>query len=648
MKDFFYIMANFRSKSRKEGIDMHKKMGLAFIMCGAMLFPLPGNEAAASGTLPERDQVPSAYKWHLEDIYENDEAWQKDAEKLKSLLARLAPYQGKLKDSPQKLLDCLKLQDEISILAGERLYPYARMHQDENTANNAYQSLTGKAQALLSETGAATSFIEPEILAIPAETLAKFRHNEKGLLPYAYYLDTLALRKEHILAPELEEMLSRSQDVAEAPGTIYNTLTGADIIFPVIKDDKGLDVQLSAGRYINFLRSEDRAVRQAAFEIYHKTYHQYRNTLAATLNAYVKKNIFYAKARKYPSALAASLAPNRIPATVYDTLITTVNNHLEPLQRYVSLKKKVLNVDTIHMYDLYVPLVPNVTYHIPYEEGAGIVQKALAVLGPEYQESLTKALTSGWIDVKETKNKRSGAYSWGVYGVHPFILLNYNESISDVSTLAHELGHTMHSFYSSANQPYINSQYSIFTAETASTTNELLLQHYLMKETTDKQQKMYLLNQALEDLRATLYRQTMFAEFEKTIYEKAEQGETLTADLLEKIYHGLNVKYFGPEMTVDNDIDIEWARIPHFYGNFYVYQYATGYSAATALSEEILTQGKPAADRYISEFLKAGGSDTPINILKRAGVDMSSPQPIEITLNKFSAMVDELQKLLAE
>ncbi|MCE5284428.1 MAG: oligoendopeptidase F [Pelosinus sp.] len=625
---------------------MNKKISLACCLCGTMLFS--PSTLAANDTLPERGQVSSAYKWHLEDIYNSEQAWQKDAEKLKDLLIKLAPYQGKLKESPAKLSACLKLQDEINILVGEKLYPYARMRQDENTANNTYQALTGKAQALLSEAGAATSFIEPEILAIPEERLAKFRQQEPALLPYAYYLDTLKLRKVHILSPQLEEMLSRTTDVAEAPASIYNTLTGADMTFPVIKDEENSEVQLSAGRYINFLRSQSRSVRMAAFESYHNTYHQYRNTLAATLNAYVKKNIFYAKARNYPSALAASLEQNQIPVSVYDTLITTVNNHLDPLHRYVNLKKKVLKLENIHMYDLYVPLIGDVTFHIPYEQGMDMVKNALTVLGPDYSANLNKALTSGWIDVQETKNKRSGAYSWGVYGIHPFILLNYNENLGDASTLAHELGHTMHSFYSSTNQPYINSQYSIFTAETASTTNELLFQHYLMQQTTDKQQKIYLLNQALEDLRATLYRQTMFAEFEKAIYEKAEKGETLTADLLERIYHELNVKYFGPEMVVDKDIDIEWARIPHFYGNFYVYQYATGYSAATALSEQILTQGKPAADRYINEFLKRGGSDTPINILTRAGVDMSSPQPIEITLNKFSAIVDELEKLLTK
>ncbi|WP_408631238.1 oligoendopeptidase F [Methylomusa anaerophila] len=615
-----------------------------------MLIPAigPGTVSAANGELPDRAAIADAYKWRLNDIYPNDTAWQADANKLKTLFSQVAGYQGKLGNSAHDLLACLKLQDEISILAGERLYPYARMRRDENTADNEYQALSGKAQSLLVEAKAATGFIEPEILAIPANKLAAFRRQEPALKPYSYFLDGLLLKKKHVLSPAQEELLFRSEDVTEAPADIFNTLTGADMKFPAVKDEQGQEVQLSPGRYINFLRSNDREVRRTAFEAYNNTYHQYRNTLAATLNGYVKKNIYYAKSRNYASALEASLAPDRIPVSVYDNLITTVNNHLEPLHRYVALKKKALQLQEIHMYDLYVPLVRDVRYQIPYDEGIKMVERALAPLGPDYALNLNKAITSGWIDAYETKNKRSGAYSWGIYGVHPFILLNYNNDLNDVSTIAHELGHTMHSFYSNASQPFITSQYSIFTAETASTVNEHLFLNHMLNQTTAKNKKIYLINQYLEDLRATVYRQTMFAEFEKMIYARAEQGETLTADSLERIYHDLNVKYFGPEMTVDKEIDIEWARVPHFYRNFYVYQYATGYSAATALSEQILTEGKPARERYINQFLKAGGSDTPINILKRAGVDMAAPQPIEVTLTKFAALVDQLEKLLAE
>ncbi|HWR39897.1 MAG TPA: oligoendopeptidase F [Patescibacteria group bacterium] len=611
-----------------------------------MLQYQPTGEAAAPQAVSLRSEIPAADKWRLEDIYANESLWQDDVQIAKQAIDDMAKYKGKLDNSAKSLLACLKLRDRISLLAGERLYAYARMRQDEDTADNKYQALTGRAQTLLVEASAASSFIEPEILAIPDKKLAEFRRVEPGLKEYAFFLDNLERQKKHVLSPAEEELLSRAADITRLPTEIYQVFTGADMKFPNITDETGSPAELSQGRYGLFIKSPDRNVRKEAFEQFHNTYKQYRNTFAATLNGHVKKDLFYSKVRHYNSSLEASLDPNQIPAAVYDNLITTVNNHLDPLHRYVALKKKLLGLQEIHMYDLYVPLVKDASFNVPYEEGIKMVQEALTPLGPDYGSALRQGLQSGWVDVYENKGKRSGAYSWGVYGVHPFVLLNYNNQLNEVSTIAHELGHALHSYYSNSSQPYATADYAIFTAETASTTNENLLINYLLRTTQDKNKKIFLVNQYLENIRTTVYRQTMFAEFEKLIHEKAQQGETLTADVLEKYWHDLNVKYFGPEMIVDGEIDAEWSRIPHFYRSFYVYQYATGFSAACAFAEQLEQQGAPAAERYINRFLKAGGSDTPINILKNAGVDMSSPAPVEITLKKFDTLLNELEELL--
>ncbi len=614
-----------------------------------VLFSTSPSLAAAdeNSQVPSRDQISAEYKWHLEDIYANDAAWEADYDKVKKQLPKIAQYKGKLAASSKSLLECLTLRDQISMTL-EKLFPYARMHQDENTGESKYQALTGKAHLLASEASTACAFIEPEILAMPEKQLLQFRQQETGLKVYSYYLDKLSREKQHVLSPSEEELLSGMSQTTQTPSKVFNMLSSADMRFPDITDEQGKKVTLSEGRYSTYLRSYDRQVRQQAFTGLLGTYSQYRNTLAATLDGQVKQHVFFAKARKYASPLEAALSGNDIPVEVYDNLISTVNNHLAPLHRYVALKKKALGVDQIHMYDLYVPLAKDVEIKVPYQEGLQLVRQSLAPLGDDYAKQLNKGLSSGWIDVYENKGKRSGAYSWGVYGVHPFVLLNYNDRFGDVSTVAHEMGHALHSYYSQANQPYPTSDYVIFTAETASTTNEILLIDYMLKNTKDKKEKLYLLNQYLENIRTTVYRQTMFAEFEKIIHEKSQQGETLTADVMESIYHDLNVKYFGPGMVIDKEIDIEWARIPHFYNNFYVYQYATGYSAATALAEQVQKEGKPAQERYINNFLKAGGSDAPIAILKRAGVDMSSPEPIEITLKKFNSLLDELEQLLAD
>lgn len=592
--------------------------------------------------LPARDEIQAEYKWQIADIYSSEELWIADFDKIKQTLPTITAYKETLSHSVEKLTTCLKLRDEINILSG-KLFAYARLQRDENTANAKYQALVGKTEGLLSEVSAATSFIEPEILAMPADVLSSFRR-EQSLKEYSFYFDNLTRQKQHVLSPAEEEILSLSAEATQASENIFNMLAHADITFPDITGEDGKTIALSEGRYRSLIMSTDRRVRKDAFTGLFGSYNNFRNTFAATLAGNVKKNIFYARTRKYDSTLKSALSDGNIPLSVYDNLLSTVNSNLAPLHRYITLKKKALNLDSIHMYDLYTPLAQEVKFNITYSEALKLVRDGLAPLGPEYATILNKGLTSGWIDVYENKGKQTGAYCWGVYGVHPFVLLNYNDRLEDVSTLAHEMGHAIHSYYSQATQPYATSQYTIFTAEVASTTNEILLNDFLLKTTTDKQKKLYLINQYLEMVRATVYRQTMFAEFEKNIYSKAEDGDTLTADLLDEMWHALNVKYYGPDMVVNPEIDIEWARIPHFYWNFYVYQYVTGYAAATSLAEKMLNKNDNAQQNYIS-FLKSGGSDYPINILKQAGVDMSTPQPVELTLSRFSAMLDELEKL---
>ncbi|MCX7780631.1 MAG: oligoendopeptidase F [Negativicutes bacterium] len=618
------------------------------LLPGGLILSCPQNEAGAKegGHLPSREEIPAEYKWHLNDIFADDTAWQTAFQKVKESLPGIAAMKGSLAESAANLLKCLQARDEIGIAIGH-IYSYARMHRDENSANTKYQAMTGKAEALMSEVGAATAYIEPEIIAMPEEKLREFRQQEKGLEVYSFYFENLLRQKKHVLSPTEEELLSRVAEITQAPENIFNMLAHADMQFPKITDENGNEVQLSEGRYRTFIMSENREVRKQAFKALLSTYNQYRNTFASTLGGSVKKNVFFAKTRKYPSTLASALEVDNVPAAVYDNLIDTVHKNLAPLHRYVELKLKALKLDEIHMYDLYTPLVRDVNFHIPYEEGCKLVREGLAPLGPEYLEALDQAMKSGWIDVYENQGKQTGAYAWGLYGVHPFVLLNYNDRYDDVSTLAHELGHALHSYYSHKSQPYATSSYTTFTAEVASTTNEILLLDYMLQKTDDKRQRLYLLNQYLEAVRGTVYRQTMFAEYEKMLYEKSESGETITADLLDEHWRELNEKYYGPAITVDKEIYVEWARIPHFYWAFYVYQYVTGYSAATALAEQIQKEGAPAQARYIS-FLKSGGSDYSLNILQKAGVDMSSPAPIEITLKKFASRLDELEKLLHE
>ncbi|WP_018132614.1 oligoendopeptidase F [Effusibacillus pohliae] len=599
--------------------------------------------APAARMLPKRNEIPDEMKWKLEDMYATTEQWEQDFQEVRNLIVKIQGFAGKLAESAHNLLDCLKVQDQLAEKMG-RLYAYARMRRDEDNTNATYQALTDRAATLSVQASSATAFVTPEILSIPPETLEQFMAEEPELQLYQFALQEILRTKEHVLSPAEEQLLAAVGELAHAPGTIFGMLNNADIKFPTIRDENGEEVELTKGRYIQFLESKDRRVRKDAFEALYATYRQQKNTLAAILNASVKKDVFYAKVRKYESARHAAMDADNIPVEVYDNLIRTVREYLPEMYRYVRLRKKLLGVDELHMYDLFAPIVPDVEFKISYEEAKRIVAKGLEPLGEEYGSILQEGFNSRWIDVHENQGKTSGAYSWGPYGTHPFVLLNWQDNMNNMFTLAHEMGHAIHSYFTNTTQPFTYSDYTIFVAEVASTCNEALVLEHLLRTTSDPRERMYLINHQLEAFRGTVFRQTMFAEFEKMTHEKVEAGEPLTPELLCQMYRELNLDYYGPDMVVDEEIDMEWARIPHFYNAFYVYKYATGFSAATALSQQILREGKPAVDRYI-RFLKSGSSDYSINLLKAAGVDMTSPQPIRDALDVFKKLLDEMEQL---
>lgn len=600
----------------------------------------------ANKSIPKRSEIEKQFTWAIEDLYATDELWQQEYDKIKEMLNELSAYQGRISESAETLLGFLKLSDELNLLL-ERVYVYAHQRYHEDTANPTYQDLSNKASALAVQVGSATAFATPEILSIPDEKIQQFMRECEGLKLYEFYLQDILRMKPHILSAELEGLLASAGEVTDAPDNIYSMFNNADIKFPEIQDENGESVRITHGRFIKLLESSDRRVRKEAFEGLYNTYYSFRNTMAATYSANVKQELFYTKARKYNSNLERALDANNIPVDVYTNLIEAVHKNMHLMYRYVKLRKKLLGLDEMHMYDLYTPLVQDIKMEIPYEEAKKIVEEGLQPLGEEYLSILREGYNNRWIDVYENENKRSGAYSWGAYGTHPYVLLNYNETLSNVFTLAHEMGHAIHSYYSDKTQPYIYAGYKIFVAEVASTCNEALLIDHLLKNTNDKKQKAYLINHFLEKFRGTLYRQTMFAEFEMLTHQMVEKGESLTAETLCKLYHDLNVLYFGDDIVIDPEIDMEWARIPHFYKAFYVYQYATGFSAAIAISRRILEEGKPAVDDYV-KFLSSGGSNYPIELLKIAGVDMSTTEPVNKALQLFSELLDSMEELMKE
>ncbi|MBW7455859.1 oligoendopeptidase F [Paenibacillus sepulcri] len=591
--------------------------------------------------VPKRSETAPENSWKLEDLFESQSAWDKEYSHAKELMKKVNAFEGKLAD-PKQVKSCFELEDELSQHV-ERLYVYANLKHHEDTAEAEFQALSEKSKKLSVETGEALSFITPEILSLSDADLEAMINNS-DLAKYRHTLEEMRREKAHILSKSEEALLAAVGNVSQAPGTIFSMLNNADLKFPKVKDENGEEVELTQGRYIQFLESKNREVRKNGFKAMYDTYGKLKNTLASTLSANVTKNIFYSRARKYPSTLEMSLYGDNIPKEVYTNLIDAVHKHLPLMHRYMELRKKLLKVDELHMYDLFAPLVDEFKMDISFEQAKETVKESLEPLGKDYLQVLEKGFQDRWIDVYENEGKRSGAYSWGAYGTHPYVLLNHKDNLNSMFTLTHEMGHALHSYYSDGNQDYRDAQYTIFLAEVASTLNEALLMDYMLKKSTDPKEKMYLLTYYADQFRTTVFRQTMFAEFEKIIHEKAEQGESLTPDQLSKIYYELNKQYYGPNMVVDKDIEMEWARIPHFYTSFYVYKYATGFSAATSFSKQILEEGAPAIDRYLG-FLKSGGSDFSINILKKAGVDMSTPEPIEQAMSVFEELIAQMEEL---
>lgn len=594
--------------------------------------------------LKSRSEVPVESTWRLEDIFATDEAWQEELKQLQEAIPEIEEYQGKLSESADMLYGLLKLQDELSGRLS-RLYTYAHMRYDQDTTNSFYQGLNAQAEMVLTTVSSTMSYIVPEILAMEEGTVEKFLNEKEELKLYKKVLKDITSKRPHVLSEKEEVLLAEASEALSTGSQTFSMLNNADLTFPAIENENGEEVDVTHGRFSTFLESKDRRVREDAFKAVYETYGKFQNTFASTLVGNIKTDNFNAKVRNYDSARQAALDNNHIPEEVYDNLVEAVNERLPLLHRYTELRKKVLGVDELHMYDLYTPLVTDVDMKIPYEEAKNIVAKGLEPLGSEYQTILNEAYENRWVDVEENKGKRSGAYSSGAYGTNPYILMNWQDNINNTFTLAHELGHSVHSYYSRKHQPFRYGNYSIFVAEVASTTNEALLNDYLLKNLEDEREKLYILNHFLEGFRGTVFRQTMFAEFEHEIHVRAQNGEALTAEKLTEIYYELNKKYYGDAVVSDEEIGLEWARIPHFYYNYYVYQYATGYSAATALAKQILEEGEPAVERFV-DYLKAGNSDYPIEVLKKAGVDMNSKQPILDALDVFEEKLNEMEKLL--
>ena len=600
---------------------------------------------AETKKIPERSKVREEDKWAISDIYATDELWEADLEKAKKLTSEYAAFAGKLGESAEQLLGYMELEEKVAVLA-DALGNYAMRRSDEDARVSKYQSMVGRVMSAYVELNAASSFATPEIMAISDETMEQFYADCPKLERYRRFLDNIRRRRAHVLSPAEEKLLAAAGEMASAPDNIYGMFNDADVTFPDAVDSEGNRHPLSQGTYISYMESDDRALRKSAFENLYHTYGAYKNTISAVLSAQVKQLQFFAQARKYGSSLEASLDATNVPVAVYTNLIEAVHKNMDKMYRYVGLRKKLLGVDELHMYDLYTPLVEGVAKRASIDEAKQTVYDALAPLGDGYRKILKEGFDSRWIDVYENAGKRSGAYSAGAR-VHPFVLLNYTGTLDSEFTLAHEMGHALHSYLSNHTQNPLDADYVIFVAEVASTCNEALLMEYLLGKTTDKKERAYLINHFLEQFRTTLYRQTMFAEFEMNIGKMAQEGTSLTPDVLNAEYRRLNRLYFGENIVLDDEIDMEWMRIPHFYYNYYVFQYATGYAAAIALSRRILREGESAVKDYIG-FLSGGCSKSPIDLLKGAGVDMSTTKPVEEALALFGELIDEMEALMQE
>ncbi|RDY24425.1 oligoendopeptidase F [Romboutsia maritimum] len=591
----------------------------------------------------DRSTIKEQYKWQIDKMYSSKEAIEKDISNVKEYISKVKEYKGKLAKSKENLYEALNISENASKIL-QNLYVYTHMKQHEDTRINENQALATKTEMLSTELSMATSYMVPEIIAIDENTLNEYLKCEK-LSFYDKYIKEILREKPHTLNEREEEILAATADLSGVPENVYDMLSFADLEFPEIEGENGEKVRITHSNFSLFLKSKNSRVRKDAFEAMYSVYDKYKNTFASTLYGGIKGEIFYSKIRKYKSALESSLFQDDVSIDVYNNLILAVDENLTSLNKYINLKKKFLGLEEIHMYDLYVALTDKFDMKIPYEKAQDIILKALEPLGEDYLNIIKTAFKDRWIDVYENEGKQGGAYSWGSYDSHPYILMSYKDDLNSLFTLIHELGHSVHSYYSRTTQPYLYSNYKIFVAEVASTLNELLLINYLLENASSKEERIYLLNYYLEQFRTTVYRQTMFGEFEKIAHESVENGEPLTADGFYDIYYKLNEKYYGKSAVVDKQIGLEWARIPHFYSNFYVYKYATGFSAASALSQQILKEGQSAVDRYI-EFLKSGGSEYPLNQLRAAGVDMEKKEAVDQALEVFINLVDKLEQEL--
>jgi len=595
--------------------------------------------------IPKRQEIPAEYKWAIEDLYQNEEAWERELATLEEDQRCLAAFAGHLGESAEALYGYLKHSEDLEIKAS-RLANYCMRRADEDTRDASCQAMVGKFMSAIVALNSATSFDTPEIMAIPEQTLDSFYVDYPELERFRRYLTNKRRRMAHVLSPAEEKLLAAAGEMSQAPDTIYGAFADADLTFPDAVDAAGEKHPLTQGTFVQLEESPDRILRQSAYENLYDTFAKFKNTAAATLNAQNKQLKFFAEARKYANAREAAMDVTNVPEAVYDNLIEAVHNNLDKMHRYVRLRKKALGLKELHFYDIYTPLLCDVDKQIPYAEAKQTIYDALHPLGDGYRAILKEGFDNRWVDVYQNVGKRSGAYSAGAV-VHPFVLMNYTGTLDSQFTLAHEMGHAIHSYLSHKHQNPMDSDYVIFVAEVASTCNEALLMEYLLGKTTDKKERAYLINHFLDQFKGTIYRQTMFAEFERNIGRMTAMGETLTADVLCEEYRRLNEAYYGPDMVVDDRIAMEWARIPHFYYNYYVFQYATGYAAAIALSRRILREGEAAVQDYLN-FLSGGCSKSPIDLLKSAGVDMTGPEPVEQALQLFGKLLDEMEELLEE
>ena len=596
-----------------------------------------------SERIPQRNELPADVKWAIEDLYPTDEAWENDLLKAKESPAKIASYKGLLPTDSAKLLEYLKYDDDMTVLL-ENMINYAQRRNDEDTRDAKYQDMVSRLEMLFVDISGASAFVTPEILSIDDQTMECFFKEQPEMELYRLCIDRVRRKRAHILSEAEERIMALAGDMSNSPDTIFSMLNDADMKFPDAVDKDGNKHQVTHGSYIPLMHSNDRELRKSAFGSLYGVYEGFKNTSAAVLASQVKCLNFRARARKYDSTLQAALDGNEVPVEVYKQLIEAVHENMHYMYKYVKLRRKLLGVDELHAYDLYAPIVSDIEVKIPFDQAKQEVYDSLAPMGEDYRAIFREGIENRWIDVYENEGKRSGAYSAGAR-VHPYVLLNHKDTLDSEFTLAHEMGHAIHSYLSNKNQPVVYADYVIFVAEVASTCNESLLMQHLLRTTTDKKRRAYLINYFLEQFRTTLYRQTMFAEFELMINEKVENGESLTAESLCEMYRNLNLLYYGEDIVIDSELDMEWARIPHFYYNYYVYQYATGFSAAIALSQRILREGEPAIKDYIG-FLSGGCSTDPISLLRGAGVDMTSKKPVTEALKLFGELIDEMEELM--